>query len=141
VALVFFVPLTDLSLIPSVRFPGWQWALIGCTAPVALWSAWPFHQAALKNLRHGTLTMDTLVSLGVIAACAWPVWAMFTLDRGTAGRSGLHELPHGSGGGIYLGSPSWSGWSNRPRPTRRPSSGWPTGSAACSCPRCWPPRC
>ncbi len=102
VALVFFVPLTDLSLtlslIPSVRFPGWQWALIGCAAPVALWSAWPFHAAALKNLRHGTLTMDTLVSLGVIAACAWSVWAMFTLDRGTAGQSGLH----GSGGGIYL---------------------------------------
>jgi cation-transporting P-type ATPase A/B/Cu+-exporting ATPase len=106
VALVFFVPLTDLSLtlslIPSVRFPGWPWALIGCAAPVALWSAWPFHQAALKNLRHGTFTMDTLVSLGITAACAWSIWAMFTLDQRTAGRSGLGELLHGSGGGIYL---------------------------------------
>jgi len=106
VALVFFVPLTDLSLtlslIPSVRFPGWPWALIACAAPVALWSAWPFHAAALRNLRHGTLTMDTLVSLGVIAACGWSVWAMFTLDR-AAGPSGFHQLLNGSGGGgIYL---------------------------------------
>ncbi len=106
VALVFFIPLTDLSLtlslIPSVRFPGWPWVLIGCAAPVALWSAWPFHQAALKNLRHGTFTMDTLVSLGITAACAWSIWAMFTLDQRTSGRSGLSELLHGSGGGIYL---------------------------------------
>ncbi len=106
VALVFFVPLTDLSLtlslIPSVRFPGWPWALIGCAAPVALWSAWPFHQAALKNARHGTFTMDTLVSLGITAACAWSIWAMFTLDQRSTGRSGLGELVHGSGGGIYL---------------------------------------
>ncbi|HEY6498822.1 MAG TPA: heavy metal translocating P-type ATPase [Streptosporangiaceae bacterium] len=106
VALVFFVPLTDLSLtlslIPSVRFPGWQYVLIACAAPVALWSAWPFHRAALANLRHGTLTMDTLVSLGVVAACGWSVWAMFALDQRTGGQSGLHQLTHGSGGGIYL---------------------------------------
>jgi Cu+-exporting ATPase len=106
VALVFFVPLTDLSLtlslIPSVRFPGWPWVLIACAAPVALWSAWPFHQAALKNARHGTFTMDTLVSLGITAACAWSIWAMFTLDGRTAGQSGWQELLHGSGGGIYL---------------------------------------
>ncbi|HEY2238974.1 MAG TPA: HAD-IC family P-type ATPase, partial [Streptosporangiaceae bacterium] len=106
VALVFFVPLTDLSLtlslIPSVRFPGWPYVLIACAAPVALWSAWPFHRAALANLRHGTLTMDTLVSLGVAAACGWSVWAMFALDQGTGGQSGLHQLTRGSGGGIYL---------------------------------------
>jgi cation-transporting P-type ATPase A/B/Cu+-exporting ATPase len=106
VALVFFVPLTDLSLtlslIPSVRFPGWPWALVACAAPVALWSAWPFHRAALKNARHGTLTMDTLVSLGVVAACGWSVWAMFALDQRTGGQSGLHQLTRGSGGGIYL---------------------------------------
>src|SRR6185312_4726783 len=57
VALVFFVPLTDLSLmlslVPSLRFTGWQWLLAGCAAPVALWCAWPFHRAALKNARHG----------------------------------------------------------------------------------------
>ena len=106
VALAFFVPLTDLSLtlslIPSVRFPGWQWVLVACAAPVALYSAWPFHRAALKNARHGTFSMDTLVSLGVVAACGWSVWAMFALDQRAGGQSGLHQLVHGSGGGIYL---------------------------------------
>ncbi len=106
VALIFFVPLTDLSLtlslVPSVRFPGWQWTLVACAAPVALWAAWPFHRTALKNARHGTSSMDTLVSLGIIAACGWSVYAMFFLDRGPAGESVLHQLIHGSGGGIYL---------------------------------------
>jgi cation-transporting P-type ATPase A/B/Cu+-exporting ATPase len=105
-ALVFFVPLTDLSLllslVPADRFPGWQWALIACAAPVALWAAWPFHRAALASARHGTATMDTLVSLGIIAACGWSVYAMFVLDRGTDGESVLRQLMHGSGGGIYL---------------------------------------
>jgi len=86
VALVFFVPLSDvsvlLSLFPAYRFPGWQWVLVALAAPVAGWAAWPFHQAALKNARHGLASMDTLVSLGVMAACGWSVYAMFVLDRG-----------------------------------------------------------
>src|SRR6266480_2199980 len=89
-ALVFFVPLSDLSvtlsLFPGYRFTGWQWVLIALTAPVALWAAWPFHRAALKNARHGAFSMDTLVSLGVVAACGWSVYAMF----------------RPAGGGIYL---------------------------------------
>ena len=105
-ALVFFVPLTDLSLllslVPPDRFPGWQWVLVACAAPVALWAAWPFHRAALTNARHGTATMDTLVSLGIIAACGWSVYAMFVLDRGRPAGGLLHQLLHGSGGGIYL---------------------------------------
>ncbi len=73
-------------------------------APVALWAAWPFHRAALKNARHGACSMDTLVSLGVVAACGWSAYAMFRLDResGNAGTSALRELAHASGGGIYL---------------------------------------
>ena len=106
VALVFFVPLTDLSLmlslIPSLRFAGWQWLLVGCAAPVALWCAWPFHRAALKNARHGAASMDTLVSLGIIAACGWSVYAMFVLDRAEPGGSFWQLLIHASGGGIYL---------------------------------------
>ena len=106
VALVFFVPLTDLSLmlslIPSLRFAGWQWLLVGCAAPVALWCAWPFHRAALKNARHGAASMDTLVSLGIIAACGWSVYAMFVLDRAERGGSFWQLLIHASGGGIYL---------------------------------------
>ena len=106
VSLVLFIPLTDLSLmlslVPSLRFPGWQWLLVACAAPVALWCAWPFHRAALKNARHGTTTMDTLVSLGIIAACGWSVYAMFALDRGGAGGTLWQRLIHNSGGGIYL---------------------------------------
>jgi P-type Cu+ transporter len=106
VALVFFIPLTDLSLVlslvPSMRFTGWQWLLVGCAAPVALWCAWPFHQAALRNARHGSSSMDTLVSLGVLAACGWSVYAMFVLDRAAQGGSLWQRLIHGSGGGIYL---------------------------------------
>jgi P-type Cu+ transporter len=106
VALIFYVPLTDvsiqLSLFPAFRFPGWQWLLIALAAPVAIWAAWPFHRAALRNARHGGCSMDTLVSLGVVAACGWSVYAMFVLDRGQSRMSGWYELVHASGGGIYL---------------------------------------
>jgi cation-transporting P-type ATPase A/B/Cu+-exporting ATPase len=106
VALVLFIPLTDLSvllsLFPWSRFPGWQWALIVVAAPVVVWSAWPFHAAAWRNARHGSSSMDTLVSLGITAACGWSVYAMFVLDRGQAGLSFPYLLLHASGGGIYL---------------------------------------
>ena len=106
VALVFFIPLSDLSvlwsLFPWSRFPGWQWILLAAAAPVVIWSAWPFHAAALRNARHGVATMDTLVSLGITAACAWSVYAMFVLDRDQAGMSAGQMLLHASGGGIYL---------------------------------------
>jgi heavy metal translocating P-type ATPase len=105
-ALVFFVPLTDmsvmLSIFPWTRFPGWQWLLVVLAAPVAIWAAWPFHQAALRQARHLSFSMDTLVSMGILAACGWSVYAMFFLDRSRTGASGLHALLHNSGGGIYL---------------------------------------
>jgi cation-transporting P-type ATPase A/B/Cu+-exporting ATPase len=109
-ALVFFVPLTDASLMLSVfgwtRFPGWQWLLVALAVPVATWAAWPFHAAALRQARHLSCSMDTLVSLGILAACGWSAYAMFVLDRGRGGpgsqQSGLANLLHGSGGGIYL---------------------------------------
>ena len=106
VALVLFIPLSDLSvllsLFPWSRFPGWQWVLIAVAAPVVVWSAWPFHAAALRNARHGSSSMDTLVSLGIAAACGWSVYAMFVLDRGQARLSAWYLLLHASGGGIYL---------------------------------------
>jgi cation-transporting P-type ATPase A/B/Cu+-exporting ATPase len=110
-ALVFFVPLTDLSMMLSIfpwtRFAGWQWLLVALAAPVAIWAAWPFHAAALRQARHLSSSMDTLVSLGILAACGWSVYAMFALDHGKTGpngqQSGLDSLLHGgSGGGIYL---------------------------------------
>ena len=106
VALVFFVPLTDLSVLLSLfgwaRFPGWQWVLVVVAAPVAGWAAWPFHRAALKNARHGAASMDTLVSVGIAAACGWSVYAMFVLDRAPVRVRPLQLLLHASGGGIYL---------------------------------------
>jgi heavy metal translocating P-type ATPase len=106
VALVFFVPLTDASIVLSLfgwaRFPGWQWVLVALALPVAAWAAWPFHQAALKNARHLPASMDTLVSVGIVAACGWSVYAMFFLDRGGAGVSGLGRVLGESGGGVYL---------------------------------------
>jgi Cu+-exporting ATPase len=107
VALVFFVPLSDLSvqlsLFPAFRFAGWQWVLLALAAPVAGWAAWPFHAAALRSARHRLATMDTLVSLGITAACGWSVYAMFVLDAREPPRvSALQLLMHASGGGIYL---------------------------------------
>ena len=106
VALVFFVPLSDLSvqlsLFPSFRFPGWQWVLAALAVPVAGWAAWPFHAAALRAARHGTTSMDTLVSLGIVAACGWSAYAMFVLDTEPTRISPLQLLIHASGGGIYL---------------------------------------
>jgi P-type Cu+ transporter len=105
-ALVFFVPLTDLSMMLSIfpwtRFAGWQWLLVALAVPVATWAAWPFHAAALRQVRHLSSSMDTLVSLGILAACGWSAYAMFVLDRGRGGPSGVANLLHGSGGGIYL---------------------------------------
>jgi cation-transporting P-type ATPase A/B/Cu+-exporting ATPase len=105
VALIFFVPLCDLSiaasLFPGYRFPGWQWVLAGLAAPVAGWAAWPVHAAAVRNARHGSCSMDTLVSLGITAACGWSLYAMFVLDRRPGG-SLPQRLLHASGGGIYL---------------------------------------
>ena len=105
-ALVFFVPLSDLSvqlsLFPSFRFPGWQWVLLALAVPVAGWAAWPFHTAAVRAARHGFTSMDTLVSVGIIASCGWSAYAMFVLDAGQARVRPLQLLMHASGGGIYL---------------------------------------
>ncbi len=82
VAALLTVPLGDaaivLALSPQLRFPGWQWLLIVCSLPVVFWCAWPFHRAAWRNLRHGATSMDTLVSLGVLAAFGWSVVATAT---------------------------------------------------------------
>jgi Cu+-exporting ATPase len=77
VAALLTIPLGDaaivLALVPHLRFPGWEWALIVGAIPVVFWCAWPFHRAAWRNLRHGSASMDTLVSLGVLSAFFWSV--------------------------------------------------------------------
>jgi Cu+-exporting ATPase len=106
VALIFFVPLSDLSvllsLFPADRFSDWQWVLLALTAPVAGWAAWPFHAATLRNARHRLASMDTLVSLGIAAACGWSIYAMFFADQDQSQKSARYLLLHASGGGIYL---------------------------------------
>ncbi|HEY3339953.1 MAG TPA: heavy metal translocating P-type ATPase [Propionicimonas sp.] len=79
VAALLTIPLGDVAIVlalsPQMRFPGWQWVLIACAVPVVFWCALPFHRAAWRNLRHGATSMDTLVSLGVLAAFGWSVIA------------------------------------------------------------------
>ncbi len=90
VGAVLAVPVVVLGMVPAWQFPGWQWLSLVLTAPVVLWAGWPFHRATFVNARHGALTMDTLVTLGTLAAFAWSTWA---LVFGSAGRLGIrHEV-------------------------------------------------
>lgn len=74
-----------LSMIPAWQFTGWQWVVAAASIPVVTWGAWPFHRAAFAAGRHGSTTMDTLVSLGVIASTLWSWWALLWGGAGTAG--------------------------------------------------------
>ena len=65
------MPLALLAMVPPLQFAGWEWVALALAAPVVLWGGWPFHRAALQNARHAAATMDTLISLGTIAALAW----------------------------------------------------------------------
>lgn len=100
VAAVLTVPLGDmaltLALAPQLRFPGWQWLLIIGALPVVFWCAWPFHRAAWRNLRHGSTSMDTLVSLGVLSAFGWSVVTTIMGDTGTSYWLGYGTAPAGA---------------------------------------------
>ncbi|MFF0308966.1 heavy metal translocating P-type ATPase [Streptosporangium sp. NPDC004379] len=85
-AVVLAVPVIAMAMIPALQFRNWQWLSLTLAAPVVVYSGWPFHKAAWTNLRHGAATMDTLVSLGTIAALGWSLWALFF---GTAGTPGM----------------------------------------------------
>jgi Cu+-exporting ATPase len=82
VSAVLAVPVVALAMVPALQFPQWQWVSLVLAAPVVLWGAWPFHRAAAVNLRHGAVTMDTLVSIGTLAAF---LWSAYTLVFGAAG--------------------------------------------------------
>ena len=85
VAAIGAAPVMVLSMISAWQFDGWQWVSLVLALPVVTWAAVPFHRAAWRNARHGTTTMDTLVSLGVIAATAWSLWALLFGGAGTIG--------------------------------------------------------
>ncbi|WP_101952679.1 cation-translocating P-type ATPase [Mycobacterium sp. 3519A] len=80
------VPVVAMAMVPALQFTYWQWLSLALAAPVVVWGAWPFHKAAWTNLRHGTATMDTLISMGTLAALGWSVYALFW---GTAGMPGM----------------------------------------------------
>ena len=86
VSALLTVPVVLVAMVPALQVEHWQWASLTLAAPVAVWGAWPFHRAAWANLRHGATTMDTLVSLGVLAAFGWSLVALFA---GSAGDPGM----------------------------------------------------
>ncbi|WP_343048258.1 heavy metal translocating P-type ATPase [Cellulomonas humilata] len=90
VAAVLTVPVLLISMIPALQFTGWQWVVAALAMPVVTWAAWPFHRAAFRAARHGASTMDTLVSIGIIAATAWSLWALLV---GGAGEPGMTMTP------------------------------------------------
>ncbi|GAA3549214.1 heavy metal translocating P-type ATPase [Nonomuraea rosea] len=104
-SVILAVPVIAMAMIPPLQFTNWQWLSLVLAAPVVVYAGWPFHKAAWTNLRHGAATMDTLISIGTIAALGWSLWALFF---GTAGTPGMThpfaftiERTDGSGN-IYL---------------------------------------
>ncbi|WP_103531649.1 cation-translocating P-type ATPase, partial [Streptomyces sp. SM11] len=85
VSAVLAVPVVLLAMVPALQFDSWQWLSLTLAAPVVVWGGLPFHRAAWTNLRHGAATMDTLVSLGTLAAFGWSLWALFLGDAGMPG--------------------------------------------------------
>ncbi|WP_435185689.1 heavy metal translocating P-type ATPase [Streptomyces sp. bgisy126] len=85
VSAVLSAPVVLLAMVPSLQFDHWQWLSLALAAPVVVWGGLPFHRAAWTNLRHGAATMDTLVSVGTLAAFGWSLWALFLGDAGTTG--------------------------------------------------------
>ena len=109
-SLVLSVPVMAISMIPALQLPGWQWTVALMALPVATWGAWPFHQAAARALRHGAFTMDTLVSLGVIAATGWSLWALVWGGAGEIGmRMTMELMPRhqGHAAHMYFESAAW----------------------------------
>jgi Cu+-exporting ATPase len=99
------VPVIALSMVPALQFTYWQWLVLALAGPVVVWCAWPFHRAAWTNLRHGAATMDTLISLGVLAATVWSLYALFIGTAGVPGMRHGFELTVArtdGGGNIYL---------------------------------------
>ncbi|MFB2583349.1 heavy metal translocating P-type ATPase [Herbiconiux sp. P20] len=103
VSAVLAVPVVLLSMVPVLQFVNWQWLALTLAAPVAVWGAWPFHRAAWVNARHGAATMDTLISVGVLAAFGWSLWALFFGTAGEPGmRMGFSLFGAGHGDELYL---------------------------------------
>ncbi|MDX6733579.1 MAG: P-type Cu+ transporter [Baekduia sp.] len=102
VSAVLSLPVLLLSMIPPLQFDNWQWLALQLATPVVVWGAWPFHRAAWVNLRHGAATMDTLISLGVVAAFTWSMYALFLGDAGMTGMTMRLSFSASGGDELYL---------------------------------------
>ncbi|MFC2457992.1 heavy metal translocating P-type ATPase [Peptidiphaga sp.] len=106
VSLALSAPIVAVSMTPAWQFSGWQWILGALSVPVALWCAWPFHRAAWRAGRHGSTTMDTLVSLGIVASMGWSLWALLLGGAGEFGytmrMTGIHGLGHADRPHLYF---------------------------------------
>ncbi|MGR8010480.1 heavy metal translocating P-type ATPase [Streptomyces hypolithicus] len=105
VSLTLALPVVALAMIPSLQFDNWQWLSLTLAAPVVVWGGLPFHRAAWTNLRHGAATMDTLVSVGTLAAFGWSLWALFFGHAGMPGMRHGFDLTASRGDGasaVYL---------------------------------------
>src|SRR3954466_10705054 len=99
------LPVLAMAMVPALQFDNWQWLSLLLATPVVLWGAWPFHRAAWANLKHATATMDTLISLGTLAAWLWSLYALFIGDAGmNSMRMEFNVIPSAGSGAneIYL---------------------------------------
>lgn len=104
-SVVLTVPVIVMSMIPALQFTNWQWLSLALAGPVIIWAAWPFHKAAWANLKQGAATMDTLISMGTLAALLWSLYALFFGTAGVAGMTHPFELtiaPSDGAANIYL---------------------------------------
>ncbi|MFD7969828.1 heavy metal translocating P-type ATPase [Streptomyces clavifer] len=100
VSAVLSVPVVLMAMVPALQFDNWQWLSLTLAAPVVIWGGLPFHRATWTNLRHGAATMDTLVSVGTLAAFGWSLWALFLGDAGMPG------MRHGFDAAVSRSDPS-----------------------------------
>jgi P-type Cu+ transporter len=102
ISAVLTVPVIVLAMVPAWQFTNWQWLSLTLAAPVVIYGGWPFHRAMAVNLRHAAATMDTLVSIGTLAAFGWSLWALFLGDAGQPGMTHPFSLTARGGDAIYL---------------------------------------
>ncbi|UGS34486.1 heavy metal translocating P-type ATPase [Capillimicrobium parvum] len=104
ISLALMLPVLLMSMIPPLQFDNWQWLSLTLASPVVVWGAWPFHRAAWANLKHATATMDTLISVGVLAAWLWSLYALFLGGAGDPEMRMPFDLIPDSAGGteVYL---------------------------------------
>lgn len=105
ISTILTVPVIAMAMVPAFQFTYWQWISLTLAAPVIVWGGWPFHKAAWMNLKHGTATMDTLVSMGTIAAFLWSLYALLFGSAGVPGMTHPFEFtiaPSDGLNNIYL---------------------------------------